>query len=491
MNDDGRRLALGIDVGTQGARVVIIDEIGTVRARAESGWPLQGDASDEREQDPADWLSAIVECVRSASAGVKANRITSISVAATSGTLVLTDANLVPLRPALMWNDKRARREADEANLAFRQHPPCGYVTAFRPTSTLPKALWVRRHESEVWARARHILSAGDWILAQLRGGEPRSDYTNVLKLGYDLETLEWPSVLEDNLGISPSLLPSVVAPGTELGPMTDAAAASFGFSHRPIVIAGMTDANAAQLAGGAVDEGSWLTTIGTGLSVKGVSRARLSSPDGALYSHRHWHEGWVPTATSHSGADSIATEFRGEDLNELTALAHQRELSSTIVLPLATVGEFFPFWAPTATGFVVGEPRDRGDLFRGFLEGIAFVEGLIMQRMVERGAAVIGAQLTMGGGASNTAWMAIRANILGRPVARPKETSSAFGAAIIALAGDPALIAQTADATVRLDLVVEPDSAGVARYAERHGEWLQQLAQRGYLDEPPTTEER
>jgi sugar (pentulose or hexulose) kinase len=380
-----------------------------------------------------------------------------------------------------MWNDKRARIESDELNAACEDGSLRG-ATAFRPTFTLSKALWVMRNEPEAFSLTAFILSAGDWILGLMHGLRPVTDYTNALKSGANLETLEWPIGLE-RLGIDRAHLPAIIAPGMPIGLILPAVAEAWGLSDKTQIVAGMTDASAAQVAAGAVDSGEWVTTIGTGLSIKGNSSVRLEDTSGAVYSHRHWREGWVPSATSHCGADAIGVRFAGEDLDFLTRAAAARSISTVLVLPLSTVGEFFPFYAPKARGFELGSSADAGDLFRGYLEGIAFVERLAMEKMEALGVHVTGPQITMGGGAQNSEWMSIRASVLGRNVVRPEKTSSAFGAAIIALAESPQEISGAARLLVKYSFEAVPQMEAATAYHDRYGEFLDELSRRGYLD--------
>lgn len=467
MTDDAA--VLGIDLGTQGVRVEALSRDGATLADARRGWSIT--AGDLQEQDPATWWDAMLQAVREVAAAVP-GRIQALSVAATSGTLVLADEHLQPVRPAILWHDKRAVREAARAAEVLGEN-------AIRPGFTLAKAMWVREHEPEAWARTRWVLSAGDWMLARLTGAAPVTDPTNALKTGADLDELVWPTSLEA-CGIDRATLPSIVPTGSLIGTISEAVQAATGLPPETTVHAGVTDANAAQIAAGVVDVGDWVTTIGTGLSIKGVTRSRIRDDVGALYSHRHWSGGWIPSGTSHCGAESLATRFAGEDLQALTAAAS--EPSDMLVLPLSARGEYFPFRNADATGFEVGAPRSRADHFRAYLEGIAFVERLAMERMAALGADVSGPQATMGGGAGNDTWMRIRATVLGRPTTRPANTSSAVGAAVIAAAADPARITASARAMVRPGAQFEPDAALTAHYDSRYAAWLHELASRGYL---------
>src|SRR6218665_14555 len=266
-------VAIGIDVGTQGARVIVAERGGRVLASArrtwplqdddedkreqdpeeggvmvgEGGggvfasarrtWPLQDDDEDKREQDPEEWWRAVVSCLREVTSLLGRVSVGAVSVAATSGTLVLADDRMRPVRPAMMWNDKRAKLEVDIVNNELREE----ISTAFQPGFTLPNALCVARHDPEIWRAARHVLTAGDWLLCRLTGLAPVSDFTNVFKSGYDLRNNRWPEGL-DRLGFPCDRFPRVVASGTDIGPLSPQVVADTGLSSETRVVAGITD---------------------------------------------------------------------------------------------------------------------------------------------------------------------------------------------------------------------------------------------------------
>src|SRR5690606_26671453 len=98
-------VVIGIDVGTQGARVVAHDSDGTlVASEAER---FVGDWSGP-EQQPDEWWSAVAQCSRRLTVSLGDREIAGVSVTSTSGTVVPLDAAWQPLAPALMYSDRRA-----------------------------------------------------------------------------------------------------------------------------------------------------------------------------------------------------------------------------------------------------------------------------------------------------------------------------------------------------------------------------------------------
>ena len=470
---------VGIDVGSQGVRVVLLDESGTITSSAEKKWLLHNVGGIEHEQDPYQWWEAICTCLQELSQKNSFTNISRLSLVATSGTLLLLDSSFRPLHPALMWNDKRAIKEAEEANKMFQTEGP-DLGLEIRPTFTLAKALWMKRNKPEIWKQTKYVVSAGDWLLTQLTGNSPITDFTNALKTGADLINLSWPKTLS-NLGINEEILPPIVAPGTPLGTISSEVSKLTNLPTTCVVLSGVTDAMGAQIASGAVDEGQWVTTIGTGLSIKGNTIEKISGIDSGLYSHRSWNGNWSVSATSHCGGDSLHKKFPNINFENYSSSAKEIQFSSYLVLPLATTGEYFPFTHPKAIGFEKGNSNNSYDLFLGYLEGIAFIERLAMETISSL-ADVSGPQISMGGGASNSFWLEIRAETLGRPTVKPVETSSAFGAGIIALAGDSKLISATAKKVVKYHPTVVPKETMIEKREVRYKEFLQELVDLDYL---------
>ena len=244
-------LAVGLDVGTQGVRVLCVDVDGRVLARARQ--PFAGpDIVNAAERAPETWWVAATAALREmvAALGPDRSRIAAISTSATSGTLCALDAGDRPVRPALMYGDRRSVGEAATLNdLASRlEGRP---VRRFDSSFSLPKALWLRSAEPAVFARVRRLTSQGDYLLGRLGGDFAVSDYTQALKLGFDVAGERWPAFLETELGFDPATFPSVVEAGTDVGVIRPEAAVATGLPGGTRVVVGMTDGVA----------GSWRAT--------------------------------------------------------------------------------------------------------------------------------------------------------------------------------------------------------------------------------------
>lgn len=477
-------LYLGMDVGTQGARVVVCDRKGSIVTSAETPFPLETSTklpSGWFEQDPTDWWNAVVHALRQA-LEKSSGAIQGISVTSTSGTVCMVDSKGESLGMAIMYNDGRAAteaREVQEAGSALSEK--LGY--RFNASFALPRILWLQRHDAARYARAARFLSPTDFILGKLTGNFQMSDYTNALKTGYDLIEQRWPDFIETKLGIPRDRLPKVVAPGTVIGKVTGKIAKETGLAEGTRVMAGMTDGCASQVASGAVEPGQWNSTIGTTLVIKGVTREILRDPQGCVYCHRHPDGYWLPGGASNTGGECMARRFDAKRLDALGAQALKHCPTDVIVYPLARKGERFPFDKPDAEGFIEGDVSDEFISYAAHLEGVGYVERLAYETLEKLGAVVGGEIYAAGGAAGADAWLQVRADILQRKLRVPANTGGAIGAAIIAAGGDmyQGIVPATRE-MVKIVKEVEPRAAMKGPYEERYQRFLGALRGRGYI---------
>jgi len=465
MTNAGRELCVGVDLGTQGPRVVIADAAGQVVGTAKSGWPIER-ADGRHEQDPERWRRKIQDALRQAVNQVKSSRrgeIGALAVTSTSGTIVATDAEGAPLRPAIMYDDRRADAEAKLANEAGAELiGRLGY--RFRASFGLPKVLWLARNEPATWQACRHVAHAADWVTARVSGEWTVSDHTNVLKTGYDLQADRWPDFL-DGLGVPIARLPRVLPTGTAIATVCAAVADACGLPAGVVVAAGPTDSNAAQIAAGASAPGQWSSALGSSLALKGVSEQLIRDPAGALYCHRHPQGWWLPGGASGVGGSCLNEHFDPGSFDRLDAEVAGRGPSGILVYPLVGTGDWFPFWADEAAGFELGDPADEADRYAGYLEGVALVERMAYDTVAALGAPVEGAIRITGGGSAIEVWRQIRADILGRGVVQPAVPEAAIVAASAHI--HPGL-AEAVAAMVHLGEPVAPRAERVEHYDSR-----------------------
>ena len=480
---------LGIDVGTQSVRAIAVSETGEVLSA--NSQPLTSQRDGPRhEQHPQNWWSATADACRAVVTQLPTKAIRGVAVDGTSGTILLVDQSGQPLMPGFMHDDNRAIEEARRVNeIGAAVWATMGYQMP--PSWALPKLLWMLRayqdNITSVSGKVRHGIKLAhqtDFVNRHLIGHEIPTDTSSSLKTGYDLIKNSWPRTVFAQLGVPEEILPDVVLSGTRIGTVCKQAAEETGLPEGTTVIAGMTDSCAAQIGAGALHPGSWNTVLGTTLAFKGVTHELIRDPAGVMYSHRSPDGGWLPGGTSGAGAGILTQFFPGRDLDALSTQSIEREPASIVAYPLASHGERFPFHAPEARYFLLGEPADEVDLYAALLQGVAFIERLSFDYLDMLGAATDGSLSLTGGGTRSRYWNQLRADVLGRSVRIPENAEAALGMAILA-ASEGRKVADVAAAMSRTREVIEPRPDHVARFRESYVKLVDELARRGWLPLP------
>ena len=473
---------IGIDVGTQGARAVLIDATGHVLGSSEQAFPLSNQSREE--QSPLQWwhhcLISLREIMDQVKQHIRVEDIQAISVTSTSGTIIPLDKNQQPLYNAIMYSDPRSAEEADYCKKVALAANSDGY-TAFNASSGLPKMLWfINRYPDKV-NQLGAFIHATDYIIGKLCGCYQVTDYTNALKSGYDVRNKQWPAYIWEQLPIQKYWLPDVQPSGTVIDTLSPALANLLELPATVKIVAGMTDGCAAQIASGAVKVGDWNTTIGTTLVVKGVTTREIHDPLGRLYCHRHPEGYWMPGGASNTGADWVTHDF-GNDLKALNAQAGQLIPTRHMAWPLKQPGERFPFIAPQATGFQP-EGLSRPALFAANMEGVAYIERYAYEIIEQLSGEKVTAVYTAGGGSNSDVWLQIRSNVLQLPVYKMKQVTGAVGAAIVAASQTHFhSLTEAAKALTQIEKEVHPQKEWVDLYENNYRQFIEILVHKGYI---------
>jgi len=410
--------SLGIDFGTSGARAVCIDAVGTICAGASYGF--EGSSLNSGE-----WRNALFFLIEQIPQALR-EKTSAIAVNGTSSTVLLCDRQGIPLDAPILYNDARGAAVGEElAAIA----PPNHLVLS--ATSSLAKLLWWSR--KPVFATAAYFLHQADWLAFLLHGQQGVSDYHNALKLGYDPARLRYPVWLE-RLPFFP-LLPRVLSPGTPIGTVTPAIARRFHLPPTCQVCAGTTDSIAAFLASGATQPGEAVTSLGSTLVLKLLSRIPVESPQHGIYSHR-LGELWLAGGASNAGGAVLRHFFSDDELRELSDRIDPNIASSLEYYPLLQKGDRFPINDPELPPNLEPRPDDPVEFLHGLLESLARIEAQGYQLLQQLGATELTRVYTAGGGAQNPTWTAIRDRHLPAPIVPSKSAEAAFGTALLAQAG-------------------------------------------------------
>ena len=416
-----RPLALGVDFGTSGLRLALVERSGQQLAVETSTYP-------RAFEDPGGWLQGLIALVGQLDPNQR-GQVGAIALDGTSGTLLLcrSDGTLAcgDLGLALPYFLACPEQAATAADLVA----DCAGSPAASASGSLARALrllslaeaaglgqdtWLLRHQA-------------DWLMGWLLGDWRWGEEGNNLRLGWQLEGQRWAGTIECQSWAA--ALPAITASGSVLGNLERTAAATLGLPPTCLVVAGSTDANAAVLAADP-GPGDGITVLGTSLVLKQFCERPIQGP--GISCHRVAGR-WLVGGASNAGAGVLRRFFSDGQLEELSRQIDPRRPSGLQLRPLPGRGERFPVDDPELEPVL--EPRPVSDCLylQGLLEGLAVIEATGWRRLRQLGAPPVQQVISLGGGARNPQWRAIRQRLLEMPVRNRPKLSAALGMARLA----------------------------------------------------------
>lgn len=443
---------LGLDLGTGSLKALILNGSGQVQAVAAAPCAVQHPQPGWAESDPAAWWQAAV----TACAGLPQDLRRQVQGIGCSGQmhgLVLADERGQPLRPALLWLDARTaplleayRRTAEEVEPRLANPVTAGMFG--------PALLWVRKHDPQVYERARFALLPKDWLRWQLTGvaaSEP-SDVSGTLLSTPDGQ---WHAGLVAALGLKAALLPRVVASHAVTGELLPERAAELGLAAGLPVVAGAGDTAASLFSSGLLP-GEAQVTVGSAAQI--VRRLTQAAPHPALQLYRAATPDWYALAAIQNAGLALewVRELLGLDWNAVYAQAFAREAAPDLAFLPYLTGERTPLMDHRACGSWSGLRlgHSRAQLMRAALEGVAFALRDGLDTLEAAHGPLEQLRLT-GGGTRQPRWQQLLADALGQPLTLGEvKDASGRGAALLAQWGVtgqlPALEQAAATETVR-----------------------------------------
>lgn len=442
-------LVVSVDCSTTGTKCIIWDRTGQAIATARSPLALSVPAPGYGEQDPRDWWTTMMSAVSRASAGIDPARFAAIAIAHQRESFACLDSAGEPVRPAMLWLDRRATDEVERAGTP-RVHALTGKPA--NPTPAYYKLLWMREHEPELLARTEHVVDVHGYLVNRMTGLW-RTSVASADPLGLvDLATFDYDDSLLADVCLDRDSVSELVPPGSPIGNLTAVAGTELGLPQGLLVISGAGDGQAAALGADISVPGRAYLNLGTGVVAGCYSdsyEARtdyraLTGPIPNTYSYEvfigagtyliNWFidtfvpEGERGVVDGRSIFDRLADE----------ASAIPAGAEGLLVVPYWNAA-LTPYWDHNARGMIFGFNgiHKRGHIYRAVLEGLAFELRLCFEGVDSALPVPVETIIAMGGGARSELWCQILADVLRRPVVIAlEEESTSLGAAILAAAG-------------------------------------------------------
>lgn len=448
------RYLVGIDIGTQASKGVLVSIDGSIVATAEveHGVLMTHPGWAEQDADAIWWGDFCQVCqhlIRHAE--VDPHTIIGVGFSTISPTVLILDEKGCPLRPGIIYSDLRGAEEADSLRERISLgRPLTGWSRSISPRLMSVKLLWLRRHEPCRWHKTYRVVTAQAYLVWRLTGCMVIDAQT---AMGFypifDVERHCWDDRILQSLEMSSDLFPPVRPATAIAGAVTEEASRSTGLAPGTPVITGTVDAYAGWIAAGLSAPHEACVLLGTTLCVAALVDHPIAHPSlfgGAFLFPGSYYVGGATIASmaltrwfrDNFGIEETKAQHRlGIDAYHLLALEAESVPAGSdglVILPYFA-GERSPIDDEDARGLIIGLTlqHSRRHLYRAILEGIAYSFRHIVDTMNEAGV-VVKRVTAAGGGSRSRLFLQICADVLELPIRRRHDTAgSALGDAYLA----------------------------------------------------------
>ncbi len=422
------RVALGVDLGTSGVKVALLDESGAVRASASRGYPVASPHPGWAETDPALWERAAQQATAEVLASTPGVEVVAVGIDGQMHGTVLVDETGLATRPAVLWPDARASEVMDRWT-GLPRKVRARLANPLTPGMPGPVLSWLAEHEPETVARSAAFVLPKDWVRSRLVSTPPCTDASDAsASLLWDVQADGWSTEAAELTGVPLGLLPPVRSAESAAGGLDADAAATWGLPADIPVSVGCSDV-AATLLGLDAESHRTVLTVGTGaqLVLPGITPRPTDEVRHHVY--RDALGGWYAMGAIMNAGLALGrvVDLLDADWDDLYRVHDAREALPGF-LPYFS-GERLPKGVPAggAGWFDVALGTTRADLLAAALEGVAFSIRRSLEVMPDSDDVID----VVGGGTRSPVFRQLLANVLGRPLCpREQRDATVLGAA-------------------------------------------------------------
>ncbi|MCF8260930.1 MAG: xylulokinase [Melioribacteraceae bacterium] len=469
---------IGLDVGTSGAKALLINVKGEVITSSTNEYPMFTPKPNWTEQNPTDWWEASKKSINEVASKVNKDEIRAIGLTGQMHGLVILDSSGNVVRPCIMWNDQRTIKECEEITRKV------GFEKLIKITGnqvltgfTAPKILWIRNNEPENYNKIAKILLPKDYIRFRLTG-ELATDVSDASGTSLlNVRERQWSDEILSTLEIPKEWVPQLYESTEVTGKIKHDISEELNLPNNLPVAAGGGDQAAGGIGTGTVEEGITSLVLGT----SGVVFAHTDKPriekEGKVHSFCHavpdaWHIMGVTLSAAGSLQWYRNTFHKDIDYSELTIEAEKIITGSEglFFLPYLS-GERTPHPDPNAKGTFIGATvrHNSAHFTRSVLEGVAYSLRDCFE--INKSLGVETSQVRIsGGGARSKLWIQILSDLLNSEIVTPSSTEGApYGAAILAAAatGDFNSVNEACDSMLKINEIATPNKENINIYED------------------------
>lgn len=439
---------IGTDIGTSGTKSILMDTTGHLVAQDLEEYDVLTPRPLWAEQWPDVWLKGVKDSIREVvtKSGVNPDDIKGIGLSGLyGGSGIPVDKDMNPVRPDLIWMDRRAAEETQwvKDNVDLDRLSEITGNDVVDPYYGYTKVLWIKNHEPENWEKTALFLPPNNYAIYKLTG-EVSIDYSAAGNIGgfYDINTGNWSQEMMDAMGVPMDKMPQKFVDATEVaGRLTADVAKDLGLNAGTPVIAGGVDVGAANIGMGVLEPGRYVAAIGSSMNAALVSEKPIKGKGLIVWPYPYKSRDLVYNFSGSATAGAITKWFRdnfGEPEvavqkaggpNAYVALGEEAKnvpagSRGLIVLPYF-MGERAPVWNSDAKGMVFGLSlvHTKADLFHAFQEAVCYA----LRHSIESTGQDMGDYIVIAGGVTHSKdWVQMFADVTGYAVRTPLDDAEA-----------------------------------------------------------------
>jgi len=386
-------LVLGIDLGTSGVRLAIINTKKKILYTSSKTYSKGLEISEE-------WINILKTLINKIPKLLK-EKLVSCSVAGTSGTLLACKKNGEPIGKALPYFLSCAEYSNEIANLFTKE---CAGSSI---SGSVARALrLLALHGDEIILRHQ-----ADWISGWLINDWKYGEEGNNIRMGWDISNSSWPESFKNLKWLK--CLPKIIPSGQVMGNICIKKADELNLPKNLKVIAGTTDSNAGVIAT-FPNKNDGITILGSTIVIKKFVNKPI---EGKGISNHKLLGNWLSGGASNAGAAILQDFFNLEYIEQLSKQINPNKSSGLDLIPLSSQGERFPIDDPNLQPKLDPRPVSDSLYLHALFEGLAKIEAKGWKKLHTLGADLPTQIITIGGGAKNMTWKKIREREIGIPI--------------------------------------------------------------------------
>lgn len=490
---------LAIDIGTTNWKAAVFNEEGILIDIERTPTKTHQDAAGNSFYDPTELWNEVSLLARSVTKRV-GGIISAVSVTSMAEAVVAIDENKETVGDIIAWFDNRSFKEAQWMKDTFgvdRLYEITGLDV--NPIFSLPKILWVKKNQPEIYEKAIMWLQMSDFILFKL-SGEFVTDYTLASRtLAFDVCENGWSKEIMDGADVPISVMPEVHESGSVIGSVSKSVSEETGITVGAKIVVGGNDHPCASIPAGVIAGDKILDSSGTAesfiyVSKKGekpnmkfagqrtcryLQKDRYALWGGIICSGRSCD--WAYETFVSSGAFGISQEEYSYD-TILSAVEKAKGVEKGLIFLPHLRGAGAPHWNPKISGSFLGV-RDNvtaPDMIKAVFEGLAMQARMIAEMEEELAGVKVKSLCVVGGSSKNGVWQQIKADVTNKIIEISDQSeATALGAAMLAAIGDGVYsgIEEVTEMLAKQNKIIMPNSERVEMYEKHY-----QIFKKAYL---------